>query len=178
MIRATIEQNRLEIDAVANRAQKGVKAGIADGVRLGAVALSKDVAAHTPSRSGKARLSVIAEAHHYIENGQVVKYDYREAFYMRFVLRGAKPHRIYNKYISTRGLRQAKRRAEKSGDAGPSGPKGALSFMFGGALRAFSEVQHPGIRGRDILGQRLAANKSTLIQTIYASIERSMSKRR
>ena len=177
-MKVTVQQDATAVVDIATRAARNIAAGVASGIRKAAVALAQDVAAHTPRKSGKAAASVKVTAHRYIEHGQVVMHDFKDAFYSRFLLRGAKRHPIFPKYQSARGLSYARKRAEKKGlPFTITGLKKSLAFEFRGRKVFAAEVDHPGVKARDILGQRLSANRDNVISLIAASIDHELARK-
>lgn len=174
MIKTTIVGGNVVVKATEELTED-----VAEAVRQGVVEatndLRKDVEGHTPvGATGKARSAAVA----FIRAGSgIVQYDYRasEAFYMRFVLGGALPHRIRPRYSTERGLRQAIRRRENQGlSTDDVNPKKSLYFTVGGRDVFAKEVRHPGIGARKILTRRLTANEAEILATIRTWIEKAL----
>lgn len=181
MCKVSVVNGRAVIEGL-NRASVAVKDGARDGIARATADLALDVVRHTPLKSGKARESVAGRVTPSGNSGKVT-YDYKKrgAFYMRFVLLGAKRHTIGLRLKTARGLaaaqRNADRRAAREGRAvAPKVTrKRALAIRIGGRVvfRA-SVLKHPGLKANPILDERLAANEGSIFSTIAKSVARRL----
>ncbi len=160
-----------------------MRTAIAAGVEKATGELAEDVAAHAP---GKARDAVRERMRGQLTG--VVDFDPQEAFYMRFVLLGAKAHRIAPRRSRRNRTRLAETKrnlfsalrgagvdAARLGafDKGLGVARLALAFTprGGGGLLYRDSVNHPGIKARHILSSRLAAMKDRIVTTIDESVK-------
>lgn len=177
MIRTEIVGSNAVVDGyrqLPEDVRNAANAGVAEATNK----LRDDVALHTPAKSGRARSAVVAW---FRAGSGTVQYDYRitEAFYMRFVVAGALPHRIVPQYSTRRGLRQAVRRREKLGLSTDIKAKRALrltwTFASAGSAGIFAaRVNHPGIGARRILTRRLEANEADILAGIRVWVEKAI----
>jgi hypothetical protein len=165
--------------AAINHLPEEVQKAANEAVIAATKKLRDDVATHTPVKTGRGRSSVVA----WFRAGTgTVQYDYRatEAFYMRFVVGGALPHRIVPKYGTARGLRQAIKRRTNAGESTDDiKPKRALKIPMsfasvGGTAMYAAKAHHPGIGARRILTRRLSANEAEILATLRSHIEKSI----
>lgn len=181
MYRVTLKNGRAVLEAVS-KASAAVKDGAKDGIAKATADLAVDVVRHTPRKTGKARQSVVGQVSPQGNVGKVT-YDYKKrgAFYMAFVLQGARRHTIGLKYKTARGLKAAQTRADRKAAklgrpvAAQITKKRALAFMIGGRLifRA-SVLHHPGLKANPILNDRLEANQGKIFDTIASSVAKKL----
>lgn len=168
---------------IAEALPAACEGAVARGVADAADYVAKDVADHTPVKSGKARESVVTK----VTGTQArISYSYKKsaAFYMRFVLLGARPHAITPKLQTARGQRQLARRLEqryrREGFAKSAAEakafaevslvrKKALAISWRGP-RYLGAVQHPGIPATRILSARLAASRGAIEEAISSAV--------
>jgi hypothetical protein len=182
MYKVSVVNGKAFIEGI-KKADTETRAGAVDGIRIATADLAEDVARHTPVKSGKARDSVIGRVSPGGAVGKVTySYKKRGAFYMAFILQGAKGHKIGLRLKTKRGLaaaqRYADRKAAKSGQS--VAPKitrrRAMSFTAGGKRYFRGSVMHPGLKSKPILNDRLAANGSRIFSTISKSVARRLSR--
>lgn len=116
MIRATVENGTVLLQQF-EQLPIAMRAQLAAGMRQATEVLKRDVVAHTPRRSGRARQAVMGYFRKDAagtEQSATVQYDYKqdEAWYMRFFLTGTRPHWIHPKGHRT-SKRAMLRRAER-----------------------------------------------------------------
>ena len=182
-MRVEIVNGRAVIAGIS-KAAGAVRDGAADGIRKATTDLAEDVARHTPVKSGKARDSVIGRTSPKGTVGRVTySFKKRGAYYMRVILLGTykKPHGypIKLKFKTKKGLALAQRAADRK--AGRLGRKVAAKLtrkkalkipVGGGFIFRASVLRHPGVKGRNILQQRLTANQQKIFNTIQNSVAR------
>jgi hypothetical protein len=176
-----------DVQAFGNAAVNGSIEGIKDAADI----LARDVTAHTPKKTGKARESIITKV---TQGGRLatVKYDYRksQAFYMRFIILGAKPHTITPKMRTDRGRRTARARKLKallkSGmQYGPAYAaaasyaagltrKRAMAFEQNGESVFTRAVRHPGIRPTKIISDRVKASQGPMVTALQEAVRRNI----
>jgi len=158
-----------------DQASDQVRAAVGEGIAKAISEIAADVATHTPSRSGTARASV--DGHMTSPTSGVVLHEWREAFYMRFVIGGAKSHLIFPKYGTDRGLKQAiKRRLKKGESIEGIKRRKSLAFSAGGGDKVFAaHVLHPGVTASHLMRNRLEANRLRIGQTLRESIVNRLS---
>ncbi len=168
-----------------------IREGTAEGVRLAGEGLADDVSANTPDRTGKA--AAFVRNRQTSEFTATVDYDPKEAFYMRFVQLGTRPHPIIARGL--RGGREQRRLASyarrhfgqhsidwtsqmsssiQDGRGNSFGwferhGKGPKALTVGGKL--YARVMHPGITANKILVNRLLATQDKLSLIVKGAIE-------
>lgn len=156
------------------RASSSVAAAVGEGIAQAVKDLAADVITNTPSRSGKARASVLG--HMTSPTSGVVLHDWKEAFYMRFVIGGARPHLIAPKYGSDRGLKYAiKRRTKKGLSVEGIKRRKSLAFSIGGQTVFAAHALHPGVAASHLMRNRLDANRQQIGETLRESIIKRLS---
>jgi hypothetical protein len=177
MIKATVEGSTAVIKGM-NELPEDVRKVISEGIDAATKLLQDDIVAHTPRKSGKAADSLQAFFRK-SDNGNTqaatIAYDYSatEAFYMRFVLAGALPHKIFPKY-GGRGLKQEIKRREKKG-LSTEGivRKRALAFSSDGGEFVRGVVNHPGVATPlRLLTRRLNAREHDMLAEIRERVDR------
>jgi hypothetical protein len=165
--------------------------GTIEGVKDAAGIVAQDVAEHTPVKTGRARESVVTKL---TQGGKVatVRYDLRKtkAFYMRFLLLGAKAHLISPKQRTARGRSQARRKRQKSLEiSGMSSTqaatealayastltrKSAMHFNVGRENVFTRTVRHPGVRPMHIISESMKSSQGEIVTALQEAVRKNV----
>lgn len=171
-----VERNALVLRGLENLTD-AVREGAAEGIREGTDLLVKDVAAHTPRKSGKASRSVEARFRE-SEGGQAqastVSYDWN-LWYMRIVILGAEGHFIPKLKRDEKRAARARKGHERKGTATGRKRRDFVAFTGGRGDRVFRKrVWHPGIGAAKILTRRLTAMEGQIYEAIRGAINKRL----
>lgn len=187
MIQLEILGGQLVLSDVA-RFGVAVREGSLAGVKEAAGLVAGAVRADTPKKTGRAAGAVVVKES---QGGKVqtVRYDYRkkEAYYMRFVILGAKAHTIAPRRLTKRGRRTAfKRRFNALRKGGMSEmlaaaeagayvfdrtKKRALYINAGGETFYAANVVHPGVKAHRIFSETMREQKDEITATLAKNID-------